>query len=687
MNASNETNPSAQAARFTVSLRVHYPTWKSRSRFQEQLDFIRAHRDVIDEVALFSAHTHTALPLPELESRAGVMAERIPALKALGLRVGINHIATLGHLDENLENSLNEPWQRMVDRSGKVSRSIYCASDPKVREYIRRSYAALTSATPDFVWLDDDLRLEHGVPGQTGSSGCFCPFCLEEFGRAEGILRSREELLEAFKTGTTAEQIALRTRWLGRNRHYVTRIFDLVRTEADRVEGDIALGLMTTNSSYSGYGFPEWTRAMAGPHHRKVKFRPGGGFYNDDSPLQLLAKLHAVGRQNAFVPPEVSDIQYEVENFPYVLLNKSRTLFEAELFGAAAVGCTGAALNVLNLTGDPQDECLPYFQSLRETRPLYDRMVAHFERSPCEGIWHAFSPDHSAVLSPGRDWPGLGPSSADLRSVNELWTLGLPPAYTREGASVTLLLGDGVLEWSKEELMAFLRGGVLLDGPALQRLAELGLAEFAGWNVAGSCEADIVERLTSDPINGGFGGRHRDCRPAFWPQTTWLFEPLSPNARPLAEARNFTPKTLGYCAGAFENPLGGRVAVLGYYPWLMLGSLGKTTQMRELAHWLSRERLPAVVDSLHRIAVWCRRSRDGSPAFALINASNDPAQAAALRVSAGGGKFQSMDLKGNSALLHTEPLGHGQQKVFLPTIPPWEGLVVRSSNALAGPWQ
>ncbi len=683
MNASIQKILSAQTTRFTVSLRAHYPNWAEYHRFQELLDFLVGFRDVIDEVALFSSSTHSPLPLAELESRAGVMAERIPALKALGLRVGINHLATIGHLDENLENSLNEPWQRLVDRSGKVSQSNYCASDPKVQEYIRKSYASFTSADPDFIWLDDDLRLESH--SGTVDFACFCPFCLEEFGRTEGVLRSREELLAAFKTG--ADQIALRTRWLARNRRYATRILDLARSEADKGNGDIALGLMTTNSSYSGYGFPEWARAMAGPRHLKVKFRPGGGFYSDESPLQLLAKLHAVGRQNAFVPPEVTDIQYELESFPYLPLNKSRTMFQAELFGAAAVGCTGAALNVLNITGDPLDEFGFYFQSVRESRTLFDQMVDAFGQSPCEGIWNAFTPDHNAVLSPGQDWPGPGKHSGDLRSVNELWTLGLPPAYTREGASVTLLLGDSVLEWSKEDLVAFLSGGVLLDGPALQRLEELGLAELAGWKVAGTCEADISERFTGDPLNGRFGGWHRDCRPSFWPQTTWLIEPLLPNARALAEARNFTPETLGHCAGVFENHLGGRVAILGYYPWTMLGSLAKTTQMRELTHWLGRGHLPALVESFHRMAIWCRRDADGSPAFALINASQDPAEGAVLRIRDSGDPLCALQAGGKVSSLRAEPLGNGYQRVVLPTMPPWNGMVVCSADDLAAPRQ
>ena len=66
-------------------------------------------------MAFFTSFTHSVLPYAEIARRAGLLAVIIPEFKALGIRVGINHLATLGHLDENLEHSLNEPWQKMTD--------------------------------------------------------------------------------------------------------------------------------------------------------------------------------------------------------------------------------------------------------------------------------------------------------------------------------------------------------------------------------------------------------------------------------------------------------------------------------------------------------------------------------------------------------------------------------------------
>ena len=86
--------------------------------------------------------------------------------------------------------------------------------------------------------------------------------------------------------------------------------------------------------------------APSSRQERAVKFRPGGGFYTDDNPLALLGKCHGVGRQNAFVPAAVTDIQYEHENFPYLVLNKSHAAYLAEIAGALAAGCT-----VLRRTG------------------------------------------------------------------------------------------------------------------------------------------------------------------------------------------------------------------------------------------------------------------------------------------------------------------------------------------------
>ncbi|HSL03157.1 MAG TPA: hypothetical protein VK901_06420, partial [Nitrospiraceae bacterium] len=61
----------------------------------------------------------------------------------------------------------------------------------------------------------------------------------------------------------------------------------------------------------------------------------------------------------------------------------------------------------------------------------------------------------------------------------------------------------------------------------------------------------------------------------------------------------------------YENKLGGRVCVSGYYPWDHLHSLSKTSQMKAVMRWLSRDRLPAYVASYHKVNLWAREPQRG----------------------------------------------------------------------------
>ena len=192
----------------TISLRIHYPTWSNETRLREQLALLETWRGVVGEVALFTGHTHPALPFAEVQRRAEVLGRILPAFKALGLRTGINHLATIGHLDENQPNSLRDPWQHLVDMSGAVSETCYCAADPEVQAYILNCYTAFAQAAPEFIWIDDDVRLESHP--KSVAFACFCPHCLAVFGTETGRPWTREELLTAFKEGPPAGRLALR---------------------------------------------------------------------------------------------------------------------------------------------------------------------------------------------------------------------------------------------------------------------------------------------------------------------------------------------------------------------------------------------------------------------------------------------------------------------------------------------
>ena len=663
---------------FKLSLRVHVPIWEDDANLAVLMRGLDECPGLFEEVALFTSQTHAPLPLARIKQLSERLKVVVPQFKARGLITGINHLPTIGHLEENAPNSLNEPWQRLVDKSGAVSVGCYCPSDPDMQGYIRDCYAALASSKPDFIWVDDDLRMESHTP--MISFACFCPRCLAKFSAETGRDWTRETLVEAFaKAEPLADRLALRRKWLDHNHAVVTDTLKLIRSAVDGVDDSIMLGLMTGEINYSGYLDKDWFDAMSGPKHREVKHRPGGGFYLDDVPGQMVDKLFSIGRQMSFLPKAVADVQYEHENFPYHGLGKSRTVFTAEISGALGVGCTGAALNVLDITGSNIDESLPFLKATAKMRPFYEQVVETCGQSACEGLWTPFTAKHFASMAPDGEWPGWGGWGGDMNGVMGLCRFGTPAAFTRESALGALVLPHSRCEWNAEDYRAMLAKGAIIDCAMLEYLNSLGLGELTGWKVVGKRTMDMRERFLDDPLNGDGAGRIRDCRPSFWPQETALLEPTNAAARPLAEAIDFNMASLGICEGVFENSLGGRIAVLGHYPWDMLSGKAKVAQLQNIADWVAHGALPIQVTSFHKIVAFARRDPQGRPAALLLNISNDPAEEVKLRYRHG--EPQKLGLLVDDG--HWEMLckqrdwNGGEVTVTIPSIPPWHAALVR----------
>ncbi len=659
----------------TISLRVSTHLWMHDQRRAELLELLRERRDSIEEVCFFTSFTHSVLPHAELARRAERLKAIIPEFKALGLRTGINHLCTFGHLDENLSNSLAEPWQRITDINGTAAKGSFCPLDPRFQEFTSDCYKLLAEAGPDFIWIDDDVRMGHHPPA---SFSCFCDLCLARFGEETGETWTRERAARVIHAEGAEASREARVKWVAHNRRILDDVFALVREAVDAVNPDLALGYMPTNQLYEGMDYAGWGRTLAGSRHLPVKWRPGGGFYTDAQPLELLRKAHNMGRNAEAVPPADTDIQYEHENFPYQKLKKSETIFVAETAAALAAGCTGVALNLMGISPDSCDEYLPYFDRIRDAKPFFDRLVSGLGRSPCEGLWPAITHD--------KIWAArIGSGSADpLPCLTELAEIGLPPAYSRAGAKIHLLAGDAVHAFSRRELEELFAEAVLVDGPALQHLQELGLAELVGWEVAGTRDRDTIERFTADPLNGPHAGWWRDCRPSFWGTDAFILRALSPQARPLAELIDFNAVVAGPVMGVFENRLGGRVAVAGYYPWTFLQNLSKSMQMKSLCRWLSRDTLPGYVDSFHKVALWCRRDAAGRLVLPLFNASLDTVRGVRILARDTADAWRLERLDGRTEDVRIANRDAGSAALELPELAPWEFVLLTNGDRQSG---
>ena len=172
-------------------------------------------------------------------------------------RPGINVLATMGHHEENLPNSLNEPWQRVMGPDGRTCLGSYCPAQPEFIDYARKLHSMMAQTNPDFIWIDDDVRLAGHKPVQFA---CFCDLCLRQFSEQVGQRYTRESLVAAFDGGSLDDRLRLRRAWLEHNRRVIDVLFRNIEGAVHEVKPGLPIGFTTGDRFYEGYGFERGPR-------------------------------------------------------------------------------------------------------------------------------------------------------------------------------------------------------------------------------------------------------------------------------------------------------------------------------------------------------------------------------------------------------------------------------------------
>lgn len=653
-------------SKLTLSWRIGLPQWETDQEFEKLLELLGEHRSVVDEVCLFETITHHFyIPLETYAPRMELAAKRLDAFRRAGIRsAGINVLCTIGHINEAWSYMPPLPAQAMVGHDGSVSTGCVCPNTPEMRAYIRAKYELVARAQPDFIWVDDDIRMHHhGV-----AWGCFCPTCLALFAKRAGRAYTREELVKAFDA---PDQGRVRELWVEQNVVSIESLMAECRDAIRRVDSRIKTGLMTAAAewtTYSGQAFDRWFPALGA-----TKARPGGGFYDDSTPAAMFGKALSCGRQIALLAQEVSDRQYELENFPYQRLKKSATAVVDECSLALAYGLNGVAFNMLGMTADSEDS-LPWVRAIPAARPAWERWVAHAAGLPVAGLWPAWSSRIMARRSvrPGESWLGWAPPH-NISVPNVLGEIGLPLAVEQSGCGV-VLCGRIAEVFSDDGLKAMLAGGVLMDAVALEVLAERGLGHLTGVRLAQRLDNGLRERFTDDALNGRAAGELRDARIEFWGDARGMgdvLEPVAAGVRVLTTIEDYFSKPRGPGMTAFENELGGRVVVMGYAPWMFLQSVRKRLQLQNAADWISRDAMPVRVEEPVRLVPVARMSADRKrAAVLLLNAGMDGIEEATvhLRMHAGPVRVQAIGRRASNVPVEPEA---GGMRVTLRDIEPW----------------
>ncbi|MCK4590230.1 MAG: hypothetical protein KAT86_00650, partial [Candidatus Latescibacteria bacterium] len=562
----------AEIKKAFISFRIGTAQWMPEKRFKEFLNLFEKYKGITDEITFFTSETHPPLPLEVIKERAGLLARRMPEVRKMGYKTGINILATIGHHNENLPNSLSGDYTPMTDIEGNICLGSFCPNDENMQGYIKQLYEIIASADPDYIWIDDDVRLLGHLPIK---ETCFCDNCLRIFEQEYGVKYTRASLKAAFSSEPVEKKLQVRKTWLQHNRNTIARLFELIEKIVHGLKPGMPLGFMTGERFFEGYDFDKWAEILSGSGRAEVRWRPGGGFYADDCMKDIIDKSHAIGRQVSLLPDSVVSIQSEIENFPYQRLKKAAHTTALEAASHIAAGCTGAAFNVLSMYDEPLGEYEPLMNNLCRTRPFFDLLVHELGREKPKGIYTGWNKDTFAANNiAGEDWFGGKMWKMAGSYADEIFEIGLPPGYSPIDASVTVLSGNSVLAMKADEILKMLSSGVYLDAQALTRLNEMGYEKLTGFSVERFVENDCIEDFVNHPLNTGFIGRRRDGRQSFWKCPAGILNPLSGSVQILTRAVDYSGKEIAPCCmGVFENHLGGRICVAGYYPWMFLQNL------------------------------------------------------------------------------------------------------------------
>lgn len=597
------------------SVRIAYENWFFEDRFDELLGLLKKHPCGIDQLTLFTSAVHIPLKLDEVKRRTDVMKVRMEKARQGGWSSGINILGTIGHHCENLEELPEGDWQHMVNIKGEVGMGTYCMNDLDfIQKHVVPTYQLLAKANPEYIWIDDDVRYGHMPIG----NGCYCDKCIALFNRTYGHAFTRETLKDALDNDMT-----VRKQYLKQQADAISNLFRIIGKTVRAISPEIKLGFMTGERYAEGYAFAEFAEALSDGGKYEIMWRPGGGAYMDYNFDDLVEKAEQIGRQNAYLPEYVTLCHSEIENFPYQLIKKTPTSTAAEATLHMVSGCTGAAYNILpSETLEPVSTIEPHLIALDRLAPFHRLLQDKLAGTRIRGMHTGWRIDSQNAAPIGKFFQFYGGSYAYF--ARELIGLGLPECYHKDYAQLTLLTGTSASVMDDEEITRLLSGGIYMDAGALTYLNERGFGKYTGFEVEREVPVDAREYYTDDPINEGFVDGIRNCRQAFNKGDGYALKPTQEGARSLARYLDYRDIiTAECCLGVYENELGGRVAVGGYYPFTWVSDWRKSIQLKRLMVWLSGDTLSAWAVSYARLRVTAHEG-NGKQLVAVMNPTNEP---------------------------------------------------------------
>ena len=656
-----------------ISLRLGNLHYKAKL-LDELFDVLTRQPGSLDEVWLCSEYGFP--PMDVHEKSANAMIAAAERFRKAGIGVSLQISNSLGHGDYAKNRDYRGiTWRRMVGADGTVMSYGNCPRDKVCLEYLRESSRLYALHKPDILFIDDDLRMHHHEPVKFA---CFCDGCVAEMNAQWNTSLTRDEIVVNVNK-TSPEGAEWRERLVqfnGESRAVVTRA--------------IAEGVKRSSPGTVGglqHAGPDWC-CYSGTTHNAVLdvlrdvfgkppcVRPGGGFYDDHAPREMIHKALNISCQIAFLPEYVKNIRYENEDLPHSTLGKSPHGMVVESALCFAYGCNSLSYTSLGGENEPPAEREALLSRIAAWRPYFLRLAALSEKSEAGGLGLCLSPTHYKN-SYGKpfDWANTG-----LIGVYDIAAAGLPIAYGKEENFRGFLLhpraADGMDE---DELRRLFSKGVVTCGDTINKLKQRGLERLTGI----TCELldfkPACEMLTDDELNAGYAGRK-------W--APFIFSPgysvyklenkSAAHYRVISEYLRHNTELTGEAvkdgnsAIVAVTPPGGKIAVFGYDLWDSVINTARRAQLLAAADYVTNRQVPAYVATHSQTVCVPRIDPQGRlVSVTVLNASIDqtPALTLKARNTAGEHAMLIKPCTGDMPLRMNRM--DGGYEVYLPALEPW----------------
>jgi hypothetical protein len=469
--------------------------------------------------------------------KAKILGDRFTAFrngfKGDKSRVGILAQATIGHgwiPDEPAS------YQKIIRPDGGIAYQM-CPLDPLFQNYIRDAFRHLAALKPAFFMLDDDFRLLHG------RDGCYCPLHLAEIGRRVGRTFTRETLLDTLRTDSTVaheyDKLLLDS---------LMRIVGIMREAIDGTDPAIPGSFCACHFDIRHAG--PISRGLAGKGNPRV-VRINNARYLSSEMRTFANRMYDGAAQIAGLDSDIT-ILTETDTCPQNRYSAGANLMHSHYVGSILEGCHGAKHWITRTELYQPASGAAYRAILTKYHEFYETLFNAVQDSTPSGYAAAVLPGSMPFNSP--------PDRVGACSSRKTWgallsVLGLPCNYAKMPALPAMMTGADVELFSDADLKCLLKNGLLLEGLAAEKLCQRGFSTEIGV---------LAEPWTGDRVScekwGGVTLNPAVCYSHLTP-----IDPTVKIHSTLLHRKSGVSTDLtevGPAVTLFENPSGGRVAVL-----------------------------------------------------------------------------------------------------------------------------